>query len=293
MPFSVYGFPVSRMDARAGYITLEQSKIHVSNSALEVLKSDGQVATLPVATLSTLFIGPGCSISSEAVDLLASMGTGVVWVRSGSIRFMGHGRPVCTTSRTAMVHAAKWADKVEHLKVVRAMYALRFGEEWKEESSNLNVLRGKEGVRVKNSYTALSKEYKVKWKKRTSSVPHEECDQINKCLNTAHHIMDGVCHSIIEGMGYIPQLGFIHTDSVIAFTLDISDLYKTRIADPVAFRVCAERQGTEVDVEGAVRNELRGVLTRDRVYATIADDLKMLMGGPDEDFSTETNYWNP
>ena len=292
MPLSPLGFPISRMDARAGFLVIEHAVIHVSGAALEVKYADGSRVHLPVARLSTLFVGPGCSVTTDAVDLLASMGTGIVWARGGAARFIGHGKPACTTGRTAMAHAQKWANPIEHLIVVREMYAKRFGAEFISDGDTLKVLRGKEGARVKKVYAALSSDYAVPWSKRTPHLPHAECDVINKALNTAHHIMDGVCHSIIEGMGYVPQLGFIHTDSVVAFTLDISDLYKSRYADPVAFRVCANRDNHQ-RLEGAVRDNLRAALTADKVYAEIATDLTRLIGGPDEDFTAETTYWEP
>lgn len=283
---------MSRMDSRAGFLVVEHAVVHVAGSALEIKYADGSRVHLPVARLATLFVGPGCSVTTDAVDLLASMGTGIVWSRGGAARFIGHGKPACSTGRTAMAHAQKWANPIEHMIVVREMFTKRFGEEFTDDGDTLNVLRGKEGARVKKVYSSLSSDYAVPWTRRTPHLPHDKCDTINRALNTAHHIMDGVCHSIIEGMGYVPQLGFIHTDSVISFTLDISDLYKSRYSDPVAFRVCANRDN-HPRLEGVVRATLREVLASDKVYAEIASDLKSLIGGPDEDFTADTTYWEP
>lgn len=294
-------FPVTLMKDRDGFLYLEHAVLHVCDSSLEVKRSDGVRAQLPVATLGTVYIGPGCSVTTDAIDLLTEMGAGMVWCRGDGIRMVGAATPVARSCRTAMEQARRWANPIEHMTVIRRMYEMRFGDGFGEsfdlavddEKDPLRVLRGREGVRVKESYRRLAQEYGVPWRKRTSKLPHEDCDRINRALNTAHHILDGVAHTIIVGTGRIPQLGFIHTESSVSLVLDISDLYKTSIADPVAFRVCGDSEMRDEIVEVCVREELRNEISAQRLHERVVDDLRELLGGPDEDFVSPTAYWSP
>ena len=65
-----------------------------------------------------------------------------------------------------LLYQAKLAlDDTLRLKVVRKMYAMRFGEEPPARRS-VEQLRGIEGARVRETYKLLAKKYGVEWKAR-------------------------------------------------------------------------------------------------------------------------------
>ena len=69
-----------------GYLYLERGKIAQSQKAVEFFDKEGRTL-LPVASLACLLLGPGTSITHEAVKRLTDNGCSVVWSGISSPRF--------------------------------------------------------------------------------------------------------------------------------------------------------------------------------------------------------------
>jgi CRISPR-associated protein Cas1 len=54
------------------FLYLERGRLEVDDSSVKWLDSDGQVVPLPIATINTLLLGPGTSITHEAVKTLGA-----------------------------------------------------------------------------------------------------------------------------------------------------------------------------------------------------------------------------
>ena len=86
--------------------------------------------------------------------------------------------------------------------------------------------------------------------------------------------MNGVCHAALVSGGYSPALGFIHTGQQLSFVYDIADLYKTRIAIPLAFATVAE--STE-EVERRARYACRDAFREHRLLQCLLPDIDELL----------------
>src|SRR6185437_10369587 len=104
----------------------------------------------------------------------------------------------------------------------------------------LEQIRGREGVRVRETYAQASRETGVKWEGLSYERGNwKKADTVNRALSCANSCLYGITHAAIVSAGYSPALGFIHTGKMLSFVYDIADLYKTSTTIPVAFRAAA------------------------------------------------------
>jgi CRISP-associated protein Cas1 len=144
---------------RHGLLWLARGNLYVDDGALHFLAvgsegiDPGNYA-IPYQTISIILMGPGTSVTHDALRILARHGTLPAAVGEGGVKFytalpMGQGR-----SNVARAHAYLWADEKKRLNVARRMYAFRFGKVLPHRS--LSVLRGIEGGRLKEAYRILA-----------------------------------------------------------------------------------------------------------------------------------------
>src|SRR5690606_36636050 len=86
---------------------------------------DGKVS-VPAAALGVLMLGPGTSITHEAIKALADNGCLVNWVGEDSVRLYASGAGETRSSANMLRQATLWADPDSHLEVVRQIYSMRF-----------------------------------------------------------------------------------------------------------------------------------------------------------------------
>jgi CRISP-associated protein Cas1 len=182
---------------------------------------------------------------------------------------MGETRSSANLLRQAAMHS----DPELRLRVVRRMYELRFPEQL-DPGLSLKQIRGKEGVRVRESYAKWSRETGVKWEGRFyKQNDWRKAEPINRALSAANSCLYGVAHAAIVAAGYSPALGFVHTGKMLSFVYDVADLYKAEISIPAAFRCTA---AGESRLESRVRHLCRDQIREQRMLERIVDDLGKL-----------------
>ena len=138
-------------------------------------------------------------------------------------------------SGLARAQARMWADDNSRLTIARRMYSWRLGEVFPHRS--LDVLRGIEGARMKESYRLLARQIGVHWSGRHyDRAQPQSADLPNQAINHASSAVEGAAAIAVASTGTIPQLGFIHEDPGQSFVLDIADLYRDTLTIPCAFR---------------------------------------------------------
>ena len=160
------------------------------------------------------------------------------------------------------------------LKVVRAMYKFRFGEEPPLRRS-VEQLRGMEGARVREMYKLIAARYRLNWGRRSYN-PREwdAADPLNQALSVANHCLYGVCEAAVLAAGYAPAIGFIHTGKPLSFVYDIADLFKFETVVPAAFKVFAEKRSAVArEVRLACRDLFREQKLLRRIIPTIEEVL--------------------
>src|SRR5579883_722130 len=136
------------------YLYVEHCRIDQEAKAIALHDKNG-VVPVPCATLTTLMLGPGTSITHAAVRTLADNGCLVVWTGEEGVRLYAQGLGETRSSRRLLWQARLCSDPRLRLQVVRRMYEQRFADPVEPELT-LQQLRGREGARVRDAYAAAS-----------------------------------------------------------------------------------------------------------------------------------------
>ena len=237
---------------------------------------------IPYQMVSCFILQPGTSVTHDALRLLARHGCGLVAVGDGGVRFYASLPAGPDRSARARRQANLWADPDRRRAVVRRMYSWRLGEDL--GVTDLDALRGIEGSRVKEAYKLAAMKYGVRWRRRRyqRSDP-TAADEPNQALNHATTALRAAGMVAVAATGAIPQLGFIHEDSGVAFALDIADLYREEIALPVAFGAVRdhEREPRQA-LERIVRRRAASAFRQQKVVTQMIDRIKELLDGDDD-----------
>lgn len=281
------GIPeLPRIADRISFIYLERCKVSRNDSGILVETKIGSY-NLPVASVCSLLLGPGTTITHRAMELIGDSGTTVVWVGERGARYYAHGRPLTHTSTLLEAQASLTSNRRSRLRVARRMYQMRFPG---EDVSHLTMqqLRGREGARIRRAYREWSEMTGVEWNGRNyDPEDYSSGDAVNKALSTANACLYGLVHGVIVSMGCSPGLGFIHTGHERSFVYDIADLYKTETSIPVAFKVASLQNE---DVSGTTRRAMRDSFSDGALTERIAHDVKNLLleSEVDDDPSTDS-----
>jgi CRISPR-associated protein Cas1 len=279
------------------YLYAERCRIDQDDKAIALHDKDGKTS-VPCATLTLLMLGPGTTITHAAIRTLSDNGCTVIWTGEGAVRLYAQGLGETRSAQRLLYQARLCSNPELRLRVVRNMYTARFPEPL-EPNLTLQQIRGKEGVRVRDSYARASKETGVPWSGRAyQRTDWKSADPVNRALSAANSCLYGVCHAAILSAGYSPGLGFIHTGKLLSFVYDIADLYKASITIPAAF--AAVKEGEE-GMESRLRRQLRDQFKAQRILHRIVDDIdKVLDIGPlpaesifDNDAAAPGELWDP
>lgn len=283
---------LTRVQDRSAFLYLERCRVHRDGNALTARDERGTVY-VPAASLAALLLGPGATVTHQAMVLLAESGATAVWVGENGVRYYAHGRPLARSSRLLEAQARVASNRLERIACARAMYAMRFPD---DDCSRLTMqqLRGREGARVRRCYREESQRTGVPWSKRDYRPDDfSASDPINQALSAAHTALYGLVHAVIVALGCSPGLGIVHTGHDRSFVYDIADLYKAETSIPVAFDVASEGS---VDVPSATRRAMRDTMFRANIIERCVSDIRTLLGIASDD-STEMAdviaLWDP
>ena len=267
---------------RAAIVFIERAQIDVKDGAFVAIDAEGTRTHIPVGGLACLMLEPGVRISHAAVGLAGRTGTLITWVGEAGVRLYAAGQPGGARSDRLLWQASLALDEDARLKIVRHMYARRFGEEAPSRRS-IDQLRGIEGARVRRAYELLAQQHGVSWKRRRyDPADWDASDLPNRCLSAATACLHGLAEAAVLAAGYAPAIGFLHTGKPLSFVYDIADLYKLETVVPVAFQVAGQAAKGKLDMpaDRAVRRACRDSFREKRLLARIIPEIgKVLAAG--------------
>jgi len=225
------------------FLYLERGRLEIDDSSVKWIDSDCNVVRLPIATINCLLLGPGTSVTHEAVKVLGAANCGVCWVGEDSLLFYAAGISPTANTRNLLRQAQLAACPTKSLEVVKRMLGKRFPNAELQDKS-LSELRGMEGLRVRRLYEENAERYGVGWKGRQYTPGRFELsDLTNQILTASNTALYAILNSCILAMGYSPHIGFLHSGSPLPFTYDIADLYKADLCIDMAFALTLEMAG--------------------------------------------------
>ena len=265
--------PIS-IKERLSILFVEKGHLDVLDGAFVVLDKIGVRTHIPIGGVACLMLEPGTRASHAAVALAAQVGTLLVWVGEAGVRLYSSGQPGGARADRLLYQAKLALDDTLRLKVVRRMYATRFGEEPPARRS-VEQLRGIEGARVRETYKLIAKKYGVEWKARNYDTNEwDKGDLPNRCLSSATACLYGVTEAAVLAAGYAPAVGFIHTGKPLSFVYDMADIYKFETVVPVAFKIAAK---SPHNPEQQVRIACRDVFRESRLLERIIPGIEEIL----------------
>jgi len=228
---------------------LEHGRLEVDDSSVKWIGADFLVLRIPVATVSALLLGPGTSVTHAAIKACSDCNTPVCWIGEDGMRFYAFGMAPTHDNSRACHQAKAYASKKKQEEIARRMFRFRFPQD-AVDGKTMNELRSMEGHRIKILYSEFGTKYGVTWKGRSYDRDNWQlADNINRAISAANASLYALCTAVVCSLGYLPQLGFVHSGGTIPFVYDIADLYKPETSFDAAFQaVGVNPQADEKDV---------------------------------------------
>jgi len=272
------------------FLYFEHCRIEQDEKSIAIFHNQDRYR-IPCASICTLMLGPGTSITHAAIKALAENACEVQWVGADALRFYASGQSTARNTERFFHQARTWADSLQRLAAVRRMYQFRFQEDLAPDLT-LQQIRGLEGVRVRTLYSQLSQATGVEWQGRNYKQDDwEDANPINQALSTANSCLYAVCQAAITTVGYSTVLGFIHTGKPLSFVYDIADMYKAETSIPAAFEAVSD---TYFDLDEIVRRKCREKFYQSRLMQRIVRDIDQVLQytGATETAEPECYLWD-
>jgi CRISPR-associated protein Cas1 len=265
---------------RHGLIWFERGELCVIDGCLHFFAGKDSLkpysVQIPHQTVSMILLGPGSTVTHDALRLLARHGTLMAAVGEDGVRCYTAPPLMPDRSDIARRQAELWGNSRRRISVARQMYALRLGEVLPHR--DLDTLRGIEGSRVKVTYQLMAQRYGIEWKgRRYDRANPNAADLPNQAINHAATAVQAAAAIAVQAVAAIPQLGFIHEDSGQAFVLDIADLFRDTITLQIAFTVAKKAETDSQTIDRLVRREAATVFRKQAVIPAMIDKIKQVI----------------
>lgn len=265
---------------RHGLLWLERGELCVIDGCLHFSRgADSLTPTLdqiPHQAVSMILLGPGSSVTHDALRLLARHGTLLAAVGQDGVRSYTAPPLMPDRSDVARRQAELWGNPRRRISVARHMYALRLGEVLPHR--DLDTLRGIEGSRVKVMYRLMADKHGIEWKGRHyDRADPDATDLPNQAINHAATAVQAAAAIAVQALAALPPLGFIHEDSGQSFVLDIADLFRESVTLQVAFAAARQAEKTDETIDRLVRREAAKVFRKQQVIGSMIDRIKQVL----------------
>ncbi|MGH7664311.1 MAG: type I-E CRISPR-associated endonuclease Cas1e [Gemmatimonadaceae bacterium] len=267
---------------RLSFFYVERGSLAVIDGCLVLTDNEDRTQyEVPARATVSIMVGPGTTVTTEAVRLAAAYGLLVLWVGEHGVRCYSTGRPWSENTEWLEKQVRCYASPELSLRIAREMFHRRFGV--RMERRSLDQLRGLEGARVRELYKLRAKEFGIAWRGRryVRGNPFRDTDAPNLALNVANTCLYGLVETAIHATGMSAGLGFIHRGSRLSFVLDMADLYKMDHMVPLAFRLVAKHASDGAPwatIEGDVRRASRDLFRESTLLDRIVDDATTVIG---------------
>lgn len=272
---------------RLSFFYVERGTLTVIDGCLVLTDAEKKVMyEVPARATTALIVGPGGSVTTQAMRLASAYGVTVIWTGEHAVRCYSAGRPWSQNSEWLEQQVRCYADPAKRFRVALAMYAKRFGAATGRRT--IEELRGLEGSRMRAFYRLQASRFGITWRGRRypGGGRETEFDAANIALNVANTCLYGMSETAVHAMGCSPALGFIHAGSQLAFVLDLADLYKTEHTIPLCFAMVAKRSPEGEPwptLESDVRQACRDLFRDSDLLSQVVNDVEDLLRAGDRD----------
>lgn len=255
--------PIRRMHSdRAPYVLLDKGVLRVDGHALLLAQEDGDIE-VPASLVSCLMLGPGLSVTHEAVKLAGENGILLLWVGEGCTRLYAVANAAHKPERV-LAQCRVHSDMTLRIQAASRLYTLMFGERM-PPSYTIEKLRGIEGARVRSIYLKLAESHGLEWSGRATK------SLLNDCIGYATSCLYAACEVAILAAGYSPAIGVVHSGDPRSLVFDLADTIKFSTVVPLAFKIAA---GSPANESMAVRHACRDMFMSAHVIERLFGNLE-------------------
>ncbi|KXV02526.1 hypothetical protein AD929_02420 [Gluconobacter potus] len=261
---------------------VDRCEVHVEGSVVVHRQaSSGRTASwnIPSKNLSILLLGPGSSITNEAMRILSDDDVVVGFSGTGGTPVFS--MPFTTFRKTEVFGEwlAIYNDPERRVFAVKSMFRQRqanlinaartISADLAEptcipelchtfsrsmlKADRVDRLMGIEGGFARQVYQEMARLYGIEWSGRNNSGLRAEKDAINKLIDDGNYLIYGIVCLVINVYGLVPQIGVCHgRTNGASLVCDIADIFKDSVILPAA---CEWRSGGGVP-GAAYRNML-------------------------------------
>jgi len=268
---------LSQVKDKYPFLYLERGRLEIDDSSVKWIDFEANVVPLPVATLNALLLGPGTTVTHDAIKTATAANCAVCWVGEDSLLFYAAGFLPTADTRNLKQQIELSTNPEKSVEVARRMFARRFPDA-DLQGKTVKEMMGMEGHRVKALYQAKAEEYQVGWKGRKFTPGKFDLGDItNQVLTASNAALYGILCSAAHSMGYSPHIGFIHSGSPLPFIYDLADLYKEQLCIDLAFSLTRDMAGryNKNKVSSAFRERVIDMDLLGRLAEDIPDMLEM------------------
>lgn len=274
---------IPQIKERYPFLYLEHGRLEIDDSSVKWIDANCNIVRLPVTSILSILLGPGTSVTHEAIKVCASANCTISWVGADTLIYYATGISPTSDTRIMRRQTQLALNPKKRLEVARRMFLFRFSDV-EIGDKTLSQLKGLEGIRVKKSYEAYANLYQVGWIGRRY-IPGKfvMSDITNKILTASNTALYSIILSCIIALGYSPYFGFVHTGSPLPFVYDIADLYKEKLTIELAFELTKELGG-EYNRE-TVANKFIEKIIDFKILKKISKDINFILEGKKSDNS--------
>jgi len=261
-----------------GITYIEHCRVIVSDERLSYLRRNDAVEkywSIPFANTNVLLLGPGTSITQQAVKYLSSEGVMVGFTGGGGSPLFFASQNEYRPTKYLQKWVSLWFDTQNRLKIakqfqikrceqVQQLYSKTFNNEIDvticvnrylsqiETTPNNETLMGYEALFAKTLYALLAKHFEVK---DFTRVPRNK-DKINTYLDQGNYLAYGLSASALWILGIPHSMPVSHGMTRRgALVFDVADIVKDACILPNAF-LSANKHESESEFRGRCINAL-------------------------------------
>lgn len=258
------------------FIFLEHGRLEVDDSSVKWIDEKCHVISIPCATVNTILLGPGTSVTHAAIKSISESNCTVCWVGSDSLLYYATGETPTADTYNLKKQLSLYSSPKKKLETARKLFSYRFPN-LDLQNKSLSEMMGMEGYRVKSLYKTTAEKYGIEWEGR-DYVPGKLnlSNTTNKILTCCNVALYGILLSVVHALGFSPRIGFIHSGCPLPFVYDLADLYKPEVSIDLAFSL-TKKMGEDY-VKEVVADAFRERICSNNILERSVKDLEMLMG---------------
>lgn len=260
------------------YVTTQGAVLRLDHDTVRVLVEEETRARLPLVRLQAILAFGRVTLTTPLIHRCAEDGRGIAWLtRHGRFRGRLTGgtlgnvllrraqhEALSDSERTLVLARQCVAGKLQNARslLLRAARdstnqvdetalrsaALRVGDLLVElrESTDLDALRGLEGIAARTYFAAFSCMVRADRREFTPAGRSRRPprDRTNALLSFCYALLRAECESALEGVGLDPQVGYLHSlrPGRPALALDLMEELRPSIVDRLVLRMINRRE---------------------------------------------------